>query len=137
MFSLQSSEEKRRQRGGKQPSREDPRTLEKDLKALTTFYVNRHMFIKVCICLYHIPCGERKRFRLIPCWLVTIQIHMIYMQFADEYPGAKFHQLALFYHVIATTPACIKILKYCEKVRKSLSLSLSFSLPLSLAYNTS
>jgi len=85
---LERNENKRKAQGLK-PLRDDPRTLEKDLRALTNFYIERHAFIKV---------------------------HMIYKQFGHEHPGAKFHQLALFYHAIATCSACAPILKLAAKV---------------------
>jgi hypothetical protein len=94
VFLLEASENQRRAKGLK-PIREDPRTLEKDLKTLVTFYLERHAFIKV---------------------------HMIYKQFGEEHPGAKFHQLARFYRAIATCPSCAPILKFALKVRSLLAI---------------
>jgi hypothetical protein len=87
---LEVNDSRRKAKGLKVPLREDPRTLDKDLKLLVGFYLERTAFIKV---------------------------HMIYKQFGDEHPGAKFHQLAYFYNTIATCPACAPILKFASKVR--------------------
>lgn len=89
---LEVNDSRRKAKGLKVPLREDPRTLDKDLKLLVGFYLERTAFIKV---------------------------HMIYKQFGDEYPGAKFHQLAYFYNTIATCSACASILKFASKVRET------------------
>lgn len=88
IFLLEVNDSRRKAKGLKVPLREDPRTLDKDLKLLVGFYLERTAFIKV---------------------------HMIYKQFGDEYPGAKFHQLAYFYNTIATCSACASILKFASK----------------------
>lgn len=99
---LENNESQRRAHGQK-AIREDPRLLEKELKTLATFYLERHAFIKA---------------------------HMIYKQFGDEHLGAKFHQLAFFYHAIATCPACLPILKFAAKVQNPVPVICESCLPL-------
>ncbi len=76
----------------RKPRRKDIKTVEKDLKTLTTIFTDRRLFIKV---------------------------HMIYKKFTTPqptHPGALFYALANFYNILHTAHGCHKLLKNTMKV---------------------
>src|SRR5690349_19045318 len=87
LFRLAAAEQKRLQ-NGKEATRDDIKSFDKDTKTLAAFFKERHHFIK---------------------------IHMIYKRFQSSYPGAVFQELAKFYNVMATEPNCQKLLKEAQK----------------------
>jgi len=72
------------------PDKEGLKTIEKDVKLLSKFFVDRSLFIK---------------------------IHMIYKKLIPNFAGAPFLELAQFYNVLNTNPQCAKLLK--DTVKKS------------------
>jgi len=78
-----------RQMQAKIPARGgDIKSLEKDIKMLSQFFVHAHLFIK---------------------------IHMIYKRLIEKQPGSAFIQLSKLYHVIGTLPACKKLFKDIQR----------------------
>jgi len=73
------------------PIRKDQKSIERDLKALTAFFIDRPLFIK---------------------------IHMIYKTFSEAekpWPGAAFQELAKFYDLLNNCQECSKLKKHALK----------------------
>jgi len=91
VFSMVAREQRRvlDGRSSVRPGEKEPlKSLEKDIKTFSSFFVHRSLFIKV---------------------------HMIYKKLIPTYSGAAFLELANFYHVLSTSPHCKKLLSDTAK----------------------
>lgn len=73
----------------RKPIRKEIKTVEKDVKILTSIFTERRLFIKV---------------------------HMLYRRDCATMPGAVWFAVANFYNVIQTADGCKKLLKNTIKV---------------------
>jgi len=85
LFRLASKTERERS----QQKEYEVKSIEKDVKTLVTFLIQRHQFIK---------------------------IHMTYKKIvSSSTQGIAFKELANFYHILSTKPLCQKLLKEIKK----------------------
>jgi hypothetical protein len=90
LFSLVTLEEERLAGGRPARGNKDLKKVERDVKTLTVFFAKQRLFVK---------------------------IHIIYRRFVDSgaYPGRAFVELARYYHVLVSEPACSKLYRELAK----------------------